>query len=63
MRVISGIARDAISHCGDSIEGKLLTAVDELKGPEFGNATDETERMPSLRSQTMLMKMLLTWTN
>ena len=25
-------ARDAISHCGDSIEGKLVTAVDELKG-------------------------------
>jgi hypothetical protein len=33
-------ARDAISHCGDSIE----TAVDELKGPDCGNATEETEK-------------------
>ena len=25
-------ARDAISHCQDSMKGKLVTAVDELKG-------------------------------
>ena len=24
--------KETISHCGDSIEGKLVTAVDELKG-------------------------------
>ena len=53
-------------HCltiRDSIEGKLVTAVDELKGPDCGNVTEETERMPSLRSETMLMKILMTWTN
>ena len=33
-------ARDAISHCGDSIE----TAVDELKVPDYGNAKEETEK-------------------
>jgi hypothetical protein len=38
------VARYAISHCGDSIEGKLVTAVDELKGPDCGNATEETEK-------------------
>ena len=48
---------------GDYIEGKLVTDVDELKGPDCGNATEETERMLSLRSQTMLMKILMTWTN
>jgi hypothetical protein len=37
-------ARYAISHCGDSIEGKLVIAVDELKGPDCGNATEETEK-------------------
>ena len=35
---------DAISHCGDSIEGKVVTAVDELKEPDCGNATEETEK-------------------
>ena len=43
---------------GDSFEGKLVTAVDELKGPDSGNATEETERMPSLSSQTI--KILMT---
>jgi hypothetical protein len=38
------VARYAISHCGDSIEGKLVTADDELKGPDCGNATEETEK-------------------
>ena len=38
------VARYAISHCGDSIEGKLVIAVDELKGPDCGNATEETEK-------------------
>ena len=33
-------AKDAISHRGDSIEGKLVTAVDELKVPDCGNATE-----------------------
>ena len=33
-------SRDAISHCGDSIE----TAVDELKVPDCGNAKEETEK-------------------
>ena len=51
------------THCGDPIEGKLVTAVDELKGPDCGNATEETERMPILGSQTMLIKILMTWTN
>jgi hypothetical protein len=36
-------ARCAISHCGDSMEGKLVIAVDELNGPDCGNATEETE--------------------
>ena len=38
------VARYAISHCGDSIEGKPVTAVDELKCPDCGNATEETEK-------------------
>jgi hypothetical protein len=33
-------AFSAISHCGDSIE----TAVDELKGPDCGIVTKETEK-------------------
>ena len=37
-------AKDAISHRGDSIEGKLVTAVDELKVPDCGNATEQTEK-------------------
>jgi hypothetical protein len=28
------LANNAISHCGDSIEGKVVTAVDELKEPD-----------------------------
>ena len=32
------------SHSGDYIEGKLVTAVDELKVPDCGNATEETEK-------------------
>jgi hypothetical protein len=43
------LAKDAISHCGDSIEGKVVTAVEELKEPDCGNATEETEK--ELRSQ------------
>ena len=46
------IRRDAISPCGDSIEGKLVTPVDELKEPDCGNA-----------SQTLLMNIVSTWTN
>ena len=38
------VARYAISHCGDSIEGKPVTADDELKCPDCGNATEETEK-------------------
>ena len=41
---ICTISLDAISHCGDSIEGKVVTAVDELKEPDCGNATEETEK-------------------
>ena len=37
------LAKDTIS--GDSIEGKLVTAVNELKGgPDCGNATEESEK-------------------
>jgi len=37
--------KETISHCGDSIEGKLVTAVDELKGgPDCGNATEGSEK-------------------
>ena len=32
--------RDAISQDRDSIEGKLVTVVDELKGFDCGNATE-----------------------
>jgi hypothetical protein len=38
------LAKDATSHCGDSIEGKVVTAVDELKEPDCDNATEETEK-------------------
>ena len=34
------LAKNAISHCGDTIEGKLVTAVDELKVPDCGNVTE-----------------------
>ena len=34
------LAKDAISHCGDSSEVKLVTAVDELKVPDCGNETE-----------------------
>jgi hypothetical protein len=30
--------------CGDSIEGKVVNDVDELKGSDCGNATEETEK-------------------
>jgi hypothetical protein len=38
------LAKDAISHCEDSIEGKVVTADDELKEPDCSNATEETEK-------------------
>ena len=38
------LAKYAISHCGDSSEVKLVTAVDELKVPDCGNAKEETEK-------------------
>jgi hypothetical protein len=38
------LAKDAISHCGDSIEGKVVTAADELKELDCGNATEENEK-------------------
>ena len=34
----------AIYHCGDSIEGKCVAAVAELKRPDCGNATKETDK-------------------
>jgi hypothetical protein len=43
------LANDAISHCGDSIEGIVVTAVAELKEPNCGNATKETNDMDKLR--------------
>jgi hypothetical protein len=36
--------RDANSHDRDSIEGKLVSAVDELKWPDCGKTTKETEK-------------------
>ena len=30
----NSFAKDAIFHCGDFIKSKLVTAVDELKGPD-----------------------------
>jgi hypothetical protein len=38
---------------GDSIEGKLVTVVDELKGSDCGNEKEDTERMTSLRSHDL----------
>ena len=38
------LARDAISHNGDSMEGIFVIAFDELKGPDSGNTTEETEK-------------------
>ena len=38
------LAKDVISHRGDSIEVKLVTAVDELKVPDCGNETEQTEK-------------------
>ena len=43
-KVYRTIFKHAISHCRDSIENKLVTAVDDLKEPDCGNATDETEK-------------------
>jgi hypothetical protein len=40
----TSLAKDAISHCGDSIEGKVVIAVDELKESDCGKATEETEK-------------------
>jgi hypothetical protein len=40
-------ARDAIFHCGDSIE----TAVDELKVPDCGNAKGETMKDAEFEKQ------------
>ena len=39
----------SLAHCGDSIEGELVTAVDELRGPDCGNATKETENDAEVR--------------
>jgi hypothetical protein len=50
-------AKDTISHCGDSIEGKLMTAVDELIGVACGNATEETEK-DVMVEKYMLMKII-----
>ena len=36
-------AKVATYHCGDSIEGKCVAAV-ELKRPDCGNATKETDK-------------------
>ena len=38
------MAKVAIYHCGDFIEGKCVAAVAELKGPDCGNATKETDK-------------------
>ena len=38
-----------ISHDRDSIEGKLVTAVDELKWPDCGNTTKETEKSAEVK--------------
>ena len=38
------VARYIISQCGDTIEGKLVTGIDELKWHDCGNATEETEK-------------------
>ena len=43
-RSSSQTSQDAIVHCGDSIEGKRVTGVDELKMPDCGYATEETEK-------------------
>ena len=59
----NSFTKDTISHCGDLIEGKLLTAVVELKGPNCGMQQKRLISMPSSRSQNMLMKILMTWTN
>jgi hypothetical protein len=38
-------AKDTFSHSEDSIEAKLVTAVEELKGSDCGDATEETEKV------------------
>ena len=45
-------AKDAISHCGDSIESKVVTAVDELKEPQ-----------PTRRMQKVQESQGVQWTN
>ena len=37
-------ANNTISHFGDSIEGKRVTAVNELNGSDCGDATEETDK-------------------
>ena len=37
-------AKVAIFHCGDSIEGKRVASVAELKGPDCGSATKENDK-------------------
>jgi hypothetical protein len=54
---------DAISHCGDSIEGKVVTAVDELKVPDCGNATEETEKDAEVEKSDYIDEDKTTWTN
>ena len=39
---------------GDSIEGKLVTDGDELKGPDCGNATEETEKNAKVEKSTWI---------
>jgi hypothetical protein len=43
-----------ISHCGDSIEGKLVTADDELNAPDCGNATNKTEKDAEVEMMMMM---------
>ena len=43
-RYIFEIDTILIFHCGDSIEGKCVAAVAELKGPDWGNATKDTDK-------------------
>jgi hypothetical protein len=39
---MKSFSKDAISHCRDSIEGRLVTGVDELKRPDCANVTEKT---------------------
>jgi hypothetical protein len=53
---------NAISPCGDSIEGKVVTAVVKLKEPDCGNATEETEKDPEVEKSDYIDDDT-TWTN